>query len=214
MAFYKDLKNQKFGKLTALEHITKKNGSYWLCKCDCGNLKEVRANHLVGGTTISCGCIYKQTNQQFKKYNRYEIKGDYTEVYTNNTNSKFLIDTEDLERVKEHCWYEANNGYIVFKDKKVTMLHRFVMNCNDKKLVVDHIHHDIKDNRKSQLRICSQKENTRNRIITQKTKSGETNIYIAKRGNKIYYLVEKFGIYRGCRKTLEEAKTLRDSIKE
>lgn len=34
-------KGEKFGKLTIIERDTKinKNEIYWLCKCDCGNLK-------------------------------------------------------------------------------------------------------------------------------------------------------------------------------
>ena len=28
----------------------------WLCKCDCGNLKEVTGNHLRMGNVKSCGC--------------------------------------------------------------------------------------------------------------------------------------------------------------
>lgn len=58
---YKDLTNQKFGKLTALFPTTMKDGShmYWMCKCDCGNpkLKEVSSNSLLRGAVQSCGCI-------------------------------------------------------------------------------------------------------------------------------------------------------------
>jgi hypothetical protein len=30
--------------------------SNWECRCDCGTVKEIATNHLVGGVTISCGC--------------------------------------------------------------------------------------------------------------------------------------------------------------
>ena len=55
----KDLTNQKFNKLTALEPIKKGKRIYWKCKCDCGNITEVRADQLVSGTTKSCGCYKK-----------------------------------------------------------------------------------------------------------------------------------------------------------
>ena len=68
MGIVKDLRGQKFGKLTVIEQhgFTKpnKNGSryaIWYCKCDCGNycerathnLTRIRNNH-------SCGCLAKE----------------------------------------------------------------------------------------------------------------------------------------------------------
>jgi len=56
-----DIAGQRFGRLTVIkraerpEHI--KNGTYWLCKCDCGNEKVVRGSHLKDGTTQSCRCM-------------------------------------------------------------------------------------------------------------------------------------------------------------
>lgn len=56
-----DLTNQRFGKLTVLEKTNKKNnyGSYlWLCRCDCGNLKEISGAALRHHETFSCGCSF------------------------------------------------------------------------------------------------------------------------------------------------------------
>jgi hypothetical protein len=37
-----DITNQRFGKLVAISKAASKNGkTYWLCKCDCGNEKEI-----------------------------------------------------------------------------------------------------------------------------------------------------------------------------
>ena len=49
-----DLTGKKFGKLTVLSYnkLTKK----WLCKCDCGNIKEIMGAHLKSGATKTCGC--------------------------------------------------------------------------------------------------------------------------------------------------------------
>ena len=54
-----DLKEQKFGKLIALERAPKRNDRYtrWICQCECGNLVEVRTDYLRNGHTTSCGCI-------------------------------------------------------------------------------------------------------------------------------------------------------------
>ena len=56
----KDLTNQKFGKLTAIEYSGKSNASgnaIWICQCECGNKCEVDSNNLTTLHTYSCGCI-------------------------------------------------------------------------------------------------------------------------------------------------------------
>jgi hypothetical protein len=58
-----DLTDKKFGRLTVIkqsEYYIRLNGSkiaMWLCKCDCGNTKIIRASNLQNGTTKSCGCL-------------------------------------------------------------------------------------------------------------------------------------------------------------
>lgn len=57
-----DLTGRRFGRLTVIsEDDARWSGSVvWLCKCDCGNYKRVRASHLKRGAVISCGCYNKQ----------------------------------------------------------------------------------------------------------------------------------------------------------
>ena len=62
----KDITNQRFGRLVALElsHIKKsKRGSnhYWKCICDCGVEKIVQKQKLTNGNTRSCGCLQRET---------------------------------------------------------------------------------------------------------------------------------------------------------
>lgn len=57
-ARYKDLAGRRFGKLVAVRPVGRsKGGVVWECKCDCGNMKEVRSSLLVSGKTRSCGCM-------------------------------------------------------------------------------------------------------------------------------------------------------------
>jgi len=53
-----DLTNQRFGKLVAKEYAGNdyNNCVLWLCICDCGNRKEIRAANLQTGNSKSCGC--------------------------------------------------------------------------------------------------------------------------------------------------------------
>lgn len=56
-----DLTSQRFGQLTALEEVERKNGaSYWRCRCSCGNETVVRYTYLISGHTRSCGCLQKK----------------------------------------------------------------------------------------------------------------------------------------------------------
>lgn len=56
-----NLSNLRFGRLVARELIAV-NGrsSRWLCVCDCGKQKEIRAAELRNGNTKSCGCIARE----------------------------------------------------------------------------------------------------------------------------------------------------------
>ena len=58
--FRKDLTGKRYGKLvvTGYSHNSgTSNGSYWHCKCDCGNAKVGCGTRLKVGTLQSCGCI-------------------------------------------------------------------------------------------------------------------------------------------------------------
>lgn len=52
-----DLTGERFGKLVVVQRDTSitKRGTYWICKCDCGNIISTRTDQLKRGKT-SCGC--------------------------------------------------------------------------------------------------------------------------------------------------------------
>ena len=55
----KDLRNQKFGKLTVLELMEEKNihnSHIWKCQCECGKIHYTTSSCLLSGDTQSCGC--------------------------------------------------------------------------------------------------------------------------------------------------------------
>ena len=55
-----DMIGRKFGKLTIIEECQKHDkfgNKVYKCKCDCGNIVEVRGNCLKTGNTRSCGCL-------------------------------------------------------------------------------------------------------------------------------------------------------------
>lgn len=61
-----DITGQKFGRLTALYRLYNyhKKGTWWLCVCECGSLKECFIGHLRSGVIKSCGCLYHEGNNK------------------------------------------------------------------------------------------------------------------------------------------------------
>lgn len=58
-----DLKGKKFGKLLVIDKAERRNGrNYWRCRCDCGNLTDVRVDALTTGNTKTCGCTRRRYN--------------------------------------------------------------------------------------------------------------------------------------------------------
>lgn len=66
----KDISNQRFGILTALEPTEMRSGKavIWKCKCDCGKETYISGSDLRSGNTKSCGC------QKYKSQGENKIK--------------------------------------------------------------------------------------------------------------------------------------------
>lgn len=68
---FKDLTGQVFGRLTAISpHHTTRLGTYWNCKCVCGNECIVLTTKLSNGHTTSCGCRKEETKQKLSNLNK------------------------------------------------------------------------------------------------------------------------------------------------
>lgn len=54
----KDLTGLNFGRLRVLYISERKSGSrpMWICRCECGKLKDIAGCHLRSGVVVSCGC--------------------------------------------------------------------------------------------------------------------------------------------------------------
>lgn len=58
----KDMTGQRVNHWTVLERSTRKGyQAIWTCRCDCGAIKDIRADHLRNGQSKSCGCV-KRSN--------------------------------------------------------------------------------------------------------------------------------------------------------
>lgn len=74
----KDLKNQRFGRLTVIgDSIDYKNTRgrterKWFCRCDCGTEKYILERSLLYGNTKSCGCASRVNS---RKANAHDLNG-------------------------------------------------------------------------------------------------------------------------------------------
>lgn len=68
-----DLTGQRYGKLTVLSPVDKRNNKWrWLCRCDCGKETIVSGQSLRRGSTQSCGCLAKE---ELSKRNLLDLTG-------------------------------------------------------------------------------------------------------------------------------------------
>ena len=100
-----DLAGNKYGRLTVIRRIGTKRGSpLWECICECNNYANVTSRELTSGNTKSCGCLSLERlieyNHTKKKYNTYDLSGDYGIGYTSK-DEEFYFDLEDYDKIKD-----------------------------------------------------------------------------------------------------------------
>ncbi len=174
-----DLTGQTFGRLKVIERATNDNQgrARWLCECSCKDKSKV----IVPGynlrnkknPTNSCGCLNRESIfQTLKKYNKYDLSGEFGIVWTVNTNQEFYFDLEDYDKIKNYCWRETNDGYVATLDN--LLMHRLIMNVLDNPSVdIDHIKHNTKDNRKSKIRLADKTHNMMNKSLMRSNKTSK-----------------------------------------
>lgn len=195
MGKFNDLTGQKFGRLTVIERaedaITEKGNRFarWLCSCECGNDDVIVFGSALTRKkrpTLSCGCLQRDKVSVITP-NDYEFSNDgYVIGYTSNTRKQFIFDIDDYEKVSKYHWYEETNGYIRSSSKKKENrfhIHRLIMGFPDG-IGIDHINHNILDNRKSNLRAATTSQNAMNRIKGSNNTSGTSGVVWVKSRNK------------------------------
>lgn len=173
-----DHSGEVHGRLTLLS----KNGNrqeYW-CSCSCGrytkdNPKLVRYSRMVNGNIKSCGRYNRErSSKMISEYNKslirgntYDLSGEYGIGYTSN-GEEFYFDLEDYDKIKDYTWF-INSGYVRTKrDGHVIKLHKLL--CDGEE--IDHFNRNKLDNRKSNLRPVTHKQNMLNRSIGVNNTSG------------------------------------------
>lgn len=159
----KDLSGQTFGRLTAVAYTDGK----WLCRCECGGTSKTRSTKLRSGRTRSCGCLAAEHLSRLRRANRYCgacCCGDH--VFAILTHGFVgLLSPRDAHWFAEESWHahkSTTGGWAVIAGDGRRKLHRLLLGLEDAKQVVDHRDGNAFDNRRDNLRACTNARNIKN----------------------------------------------------
>ena len=111
-----DLTGKTFGKLEVIGvHDTGSRKTYYVCQCDCGNIKVVRADALISGATKSCGCIKKEQDKiNLSANHKHKMSG--TRIY------------ETWQDMKRRCYNKQNARYDRYGGRGITVCDEWLNN--------------------------------------------------------------------------------------
>jgi hypothetical protein len=198
-----DLTNLVFDRLRVLKYM---GNSKWLCKCSCLEQNEI----IVGGRflrdsrTKSCGCLHREiVSQQSKKLLRkiwepIEID-EHTYGVPLSKGLLSLIDKEDFDKIKNYGWYARFD--------RVGKTYYAVTRTHGTNIIMHRTDHNGLNNRKSNIRICTQSQNCMNKKVQSNNTSGYRGVSFHKKKNKYQATImdNRKQIYLGAFNTAIEA---------
>lgn len=119
----------------------------------------------------------------------------------------FRFDSEKYELISSINWYSNSKGKDTYiYDSNGNTLHRLLMG-NPEGYEIDYKNLDTLDNRQSNLRICSHRENKCNQPLQSNNTSGISGVTWKKNRNKWYARIKHYGqeIHLGAYTTFIEA---------
>ena len=147
--------------------------------------------------------------------NNFEIIGDVLKI-TTKSGIQILADAEDAYKITSHSWCISRTGYAVANiNYKTIKMHRLILGDPPAGYVTDHINGNPLDNRKSNLRFCTLKENARNCKVGKNNKTGFTGVAKVGGKYKAQITVNRKSICLGTYEKLEDAvKARKEAEKE
>ena len=122
---YNDLSGDRYDMLFVIRRIDNSKDGHiqYLCQCDCGNYKIVKANNLRNGKTHSCGCLKKKimADKQYKHGDTGGHSGKSSRLYCIWSSMKDRCFRSNFRQWKDYggrgikVCDEWRNNYSVFK---------------------------------------------------------------------------------------------------
>jgi hypothetical protein len=94
----------RFGRLAVIQYIgitDDHKATTWMCRCDCGALKECRGGNLISGHIKSCGCF----RREFSKAN------NTTHGEASSRSGKRTVEYEAWVKMIFRCYNTGDNRY-------------------------------------------------------------------------------------------------------
>lgn len=116
-----------------------------------------------------------------------------------------FVDDKDFEWLSEYTWFFSDTGYAkatLWEDGKAFQIrmHRLIMGAKRRQMC-DHINGEKLDNRRENLRLCTNAENMRNRGKTALNTSGYKGVYWNRQRKKwvahikVFYKLKYLGLF-------------------
>jgi len=131
------------------------------------------------------------------------------------------VDTEDFDLVSRFKWYAVKDTNTYYAAKKIQsasgqyiaeFMHRLILGLTDSKIYTDHIDGDGLNNTRSNLRVCTCKENCRNSGLSLRNTSGFKGVSWCKSHKKwrVWIKIDNRRLALGRFNTSEEAAQVYD----
>src|SRR5439155_14838221 len=136
-------------------------------------------------------------------------KIEIIKIYDINNNylCETLVDDDQYYKLKKYPLCKIDNYISIHVDKKNLRLSRYLMNCYDPELQVDHKKGNTMDNRIRKLRIVDSKGNAQNKHFFDENGNQHTGISFYKDHNYWKATINKITL--GCYPTFDEACIVR-----
>lgn len=149
-----------------------------------------------------------------KRTNSYDAVGDEL-IVTTARGDKIVADINDYDLIKRYSWCISKTGYPVANiDHRTTKMHQYLLGRIDG-MVVDHIDGNPLNNKRSNLRMCDQRDNARNVAPKRKNRDGYPGVRETTSGTfHARIFVDGKEKYIGAYKTYEDAVKARKEAEE
>ncbi len=128
-----------------------------------------------------------------------------------------IVDEEDYEALNQYKWHFGSQGYakryITVNGKQKPILMHRILNNTPIGYDTDHINRNRLDNRKSNLRTVTRRDNLLNKDLYSTNTSGYKNVALHKQSGKwrVSFSIMGKKVWLGLYKNLEDAVKARDS---
>ncbi|MDD3157464.1 hypothetical protein [Anaeromusa sp.] len=117
MSAFIDISGQKFGRLTAVQRVTKAGEkTKWLFSCECGKSHIATLNNVRSGKTLSCGCLHSEISARIAR--KISEKARCVNTIHGKKNERIYTTYSNM---KARCYNQKNTHYSRYGGRGITV---------------------------------------------------------------------------------------------